>query len=144
MATERKKILLRLDPAVHDALARWAGDELRSTNAQIEFLLRQALVNLLDNALDFAPRGSTVEARALGDRGRIGFEVADRGPGVPDYARDHVFERFYSLPRPGGGSRSSGLGLPFVAQVAQLHGGSIALRDRKGGGTVATIDLPAA
>ena len=40
---ERKGILLRLDPAVHDALARWAGDELRSTNAQIEFLLRRAL-----------------------------------------------------------------------------------------------------
>jgi hypothetical protein len=40
---ERKNILLRLDPAVHDALARWAGDELRSTNAQIEFLLRRAL-----------------------------------------------------------------------------------------------------
>ncbi|MGI8336120.1 hypothetical protein ACRYCC_39780 [Actinomadura scrupuli] len=43
MTSERKKILLRLDPAVHDALARWAGDELRSTNAQIEFLLRRAL-----------------------------------------------------------------------------------------------------
>ncbi len=43
MPAERKKLLLRLDPAVHDALARWAGDELRSTNAQIEFLLRQAL-----------------------------------------------------------------------------------------------------
>ena len=41
--SERKSILLRLDPAVHDALARWAGDELRSTNAQIEFLLRRAL-----------------------------------------------------------------------------------------------------
>ena len=41
--TERKGILLRLDPAVHDALARWAADELRSTNAQIEFLLRRAL-----------------------------------------------------------------------------------------------------
>jgi len=41
--TERKNILLRLDPAVHDALARWASDELRSTNAQIEFLLRRAL-----------------------------------------------------------------------------------------------------
>ncbi|CCW13310.1 hypothetical protein RAJCM14343_2794 [Rhodococcus aetherivorans] len=40
---ERKKLLLRLDPAVHDALARWAADELRSTNAQIEFLLRRAL-----------------------------------------------------------------------------------------------------
>ncbi|AEF42103.1 hypothetical protein [Hoyosella subflava] len=43
MATERKKILLRLDPAVHDSLAKWAADELRSTNAQIEFLLRKAL-----------------------------------------------------------------------------------------------------
>jgi len=41
--SERKQVLLRLDPAVHDALARWAGDELRSTTAQIEYLLRQAL-----------------------------------------------------------------------------------------------------
>ena len=41
--SERKNLLLRLDPAVHDALSRWANDELRSTNAQIEFLLRRAL-----------------------------------------------------------------------------------------------------
>jgi hypothetical protein len=45
VATERKTVLLRLDPAVHDALARWAADELRSTNAQIELLLRRALAN---------------------------------------------------------------------------------------------------
>jgi hypothetical protein len=45
VATERKTILLRLDPAVHDELARWAGDDLRSTNAQIEFLLRRALAD---------------------------------------------------------------------------------------------------
>ena len=43
--SERKSLLLRLDPAVHDALTRWAADELRSTNAQIEFLLRQALAD---------------------------------------------------------------------------------------------------
>jgi hypothetical protein len=43
--SERKSILLRLDPAVHEALARWAADELRSTNAQIEFLLRRALAD---------------------------------------------------------------------------------------------------
>ena len=43
MAAERKNILLRLDPAVYDALARWAADDLRSTNAQIEYLLRQSL-----------------------------------------------------------------------------------------------------
>jgi hypothetical protein len=43
VSSERKSILLRIDPEVHDALARWAGDELRSVNAQIEMLLRQAL-----------------------------------------------------------------------------------------------------
>ena len=107
------------------------------------FLLRQALVNLLDNALDFAPRGSTVDVRALRDGETVRFEVADRGAGVPDYARERVFERFYSLPRPDGGSRSSGLGLPFVAQVAELHGGSTSLAEREGGGgTVAILLLP--
>ena len=106
------------------------------------FLLRQALVNLLDNALDFAPRGSTIEARVHVDAERLRFEVADRGPGVPDYARERVFERFYSLPRPGGGSRSSGLGLPFVAQVAQLHHGQATLQNREGGGALARLQLP--
>jgi hypothetical protein len=45
VVAERKSVLLRLDPSVHDALARWAADELRSTNAQIEFLLRRALTD---------------------------------------------------------------------------------------------------
>jgi hypothetical protein len=57
---QRKTILLRLDPAVHDALARWAGDELRSTNAQIEFLLRRALADagrLPSNAQGMPRRG---------------------------------------------------------------------------------------
>jgi hypothetical protein len=57
---ERKKLLLRLDPAIHDAVARWAGDELRSTNAQIEFLLRRALAQagrLPDNAGRLPRRG---------------------------------------------------------------------------------------
>jgi hypothetical protein len=44
--TERKAILLRLDPAIHDALAKWAADEMRTTNAQIEYLLRRALTDL--------------------------------------------------------------------------------------------------
>jgi hypothetical protein len=58
--TERKHVLLRLDPAVHDALARWAGDDLRSTNAQIEFLLRRALAEagrLPGNTGRMRPRG---------------------------------------------------------------------------------------
>ena len=107
------------------------------------FLLRQALANLLDNAVDFAPRGSEVEVSLRRHAGGLRLAVADRGPGVPDYAADRVFERFYSLPRPDGGGRSSGLGLCFVAQVAGLHGGVARLANREGGGAVAVIDLPA-
>jgi hypothetical protein len=58
--SERKGVLLRLDPAVHDALARWAADDLRSTNAQIEFLLRRALADagrLPRHAGQMRPRG---------------------------------------------------------------------------------------
>jgi hypothetical protein len=60
MAGDRKNILLRLDPAVHDALARWAGDELRSTTAQIELVLRRALAGagrLPRNVGDLSRRG---------------------------------------------------------------------------------------
>ena len=67
--TERKSILLRLDPAVHDALARWAGDELRSTNAQIEFLLRHALAQagrLPGRAGPMRPRGRPPAANRSG------------------------------------------------------------------------------
>jgi two-component system, OmpR family, sensor histidine kinase CreC len=107
------------------------------------FLLRQALVNLLENAIDFAPQGSTIEIASRREEDRLRIDVADRGPGVPDYAIGRVFERFYSLPRPGGGSRSSGLGLCLVSEVAELHGGSAALANRDGGGAVASLELPA-
>ncbi|WP_026423086.1 hypothetical protein [Actinokineospora inagensis] len=63
---ERKKVLLRLDPAVHDAVARWAGDELRSTNAQIEFMLRRALAEagrLPDAAGGLPRRGRPAKER---------------------------------------------------------------------------------
>lgn len=68
---ERKSILLRLDPAVHDALARWAADELRSTNAQIEFLLRRALADagrLPKEAAPIRKRGRPRKARRSEDK----------------------------------------------------------------------------
>jgi two-component system sensor histidine kinase CreC len=109
-----------------------------------EFLLRQALDNLVDNASSFAPAGSVIEADAREHAGRIELRISDRGPGIPDYARDRVFERFYSLPRPDGSHRSSGLGLCFVAQVADLHGGSAELVNREGGGACAVLRVAAA
>jgi two-component system sensor histidine kinase CreC len=105
------------------------------------FLLRQALRNLLDNAIDFAPDGTRVELEcSLDEQGAV-IRIGDRGPGVPEFARERVFERFYSLPRPQGG-RSTGLGLTFVREVAGLHGGGVRLMPRDGGGTWAELRLP--
>jgi two-component system sensor histidine kinase CreC len=106
------------------------------------FLLRQSLLNLLDNAAEFAPAGSEVELHLRREAGNLVVEVLDRGPGVPDYALDRTFERFYSLPRPDGRSRSSGLGLCFVVEAVELHGGRVSLVNREGGGAAASLILP--
>jgi two-component system sensor histidine kinase CreC len=106
------------------------------------FLLRQALVNLIDNAADFSPAGSDITLRVRRDTSAMRFDVVDQGPGVPDYALPRVFERFYSLPRPGSGSRSSGLGLCFVAEVASLHGGRATVVNCEGGGAMASLSVP--
>ena len=108
------------------------------------FLLRQALGNLIDNAIAFSPADGRVDIDARRDGDLIALRVRDHGPGVPEYAKARVFERFYSLARPDGGSRSSGLGLPFVAEVAALHGGEAMLDNHAEGGAVATLSLPAA
>jgi two-component system sensor histidine kinase CreC len=106
------------------------------------FLLRQALANLLDNAIGFSPADSAITLLLEVVDGRARMLVRDQGPGVPDYAAARVFERFYSLARPGGGTRSSGLGLPFVREVARLHGGEAWLTNRDDGGAEAGLSLP--
>lgn len=105
-------------------------------------LLREALVNLLQNALDFSPAGSEVVLRGRAAGGRIEFSVDDRGPGVPDYALPRVFERFYSLPRPGSDRKSTGLGLALVREIAHLHRGEATLENRAEGGARAMLRLP--
>jgi len=123
---------LRIDRAADAAPAVVPGNR---------FLLAQALANLLDNALDFSPPGGAIGLRLRRDGQLLLLQVSDQGPGVPDFARDRVFERFYSLPRPDGG-RSSGLGLSFVREVANLHGGAIRLVNREAGGALAELSLP--
>ncbi len=106
------------------------------------YLLRQALNNLLENALAFAAADSRIQLSAAREGEGVALRVADRGSGVPDYALERVFERFYSLARPATGLRSSGLGLSFVQEVARLHGGRAQVRNRDGGGAIATLWLP--
>jgi len=105
------------------------------------FLLRQAVSNLLQNAIDFSPQGGEVSLECrVADRA---FEVniVDQGEGIPDYAWDRIFERFYSLPRPGGAQKSTGLGLNLVKEAVELHGGSVSI-ERVGAATRAQIRLP--
>lgn len=99
------------------------------------FLLRQAVANLVRNAIDFSPVGGQVEIEA----GASEVRVSDAGSGIPDYALNRVFERFYSLPRAEGGAKSSGLGLNFVREISRLHGGDIMLENRPEGGAEAVL-----
>ncbi|KUQ55508.1 two-component system sensor histidine kinase CreC [Enterobacter bugandensis] len=103
-------------------------------------LLEQALGNLLDNAIDFTPQGGAIELAAREEQGQIRLSVTDSGSGIPGYALERIFERFYSLPRENG-LKSSGLGLAFVQEVARLHHGEITLRNRDEGGVIATLTL---
>ncbi|MGO4551887.1 two-component system sensor histidine kinase CreC [Lysobacter sp. 2RAF19] len=143
---------LALNDVAEDAIAHCAkGDveiRLKGGACHVEgdpFLLRQAIVNLLDNAVSFSPTGRGIDVEVASDgQGQCLVRVIDAGPGIPDYALPRVFERFYSLPRPEGGSRSSGLGLCFVAEVAALHGGRATLENAPNGGAIATLELPEA
>ncbi|HEY0634801.1 MAG TPA: two-component system sensor histidine kinase CreC [Gammaproteobacteria bacterium] len=106
------------------------------------FLLQQAVSNLLDNAIAFSPAGGTLTLTGLADNHTATLLIDDAGPGIPAYARERIFERFYSLPRPDGGQKSTGLGLSLVREVVQLHGGEIVIDNRPEGGARAHLRLP--
>jgi len=85
------------------------------------FLLQQAVVNLLENALEFTPDNGVVTLSTEHKSGYIHVVVFNNGDAIPEYALSKITERFYSLPRPQTGMKSTGLGLNFVLEVAQLH-----------------------
>ncbi|MDR2549173.1 MAG: two-component system sensor histidine kinase CreC [Desulfobulbus sp.] len=114
------------------------------------FLMHQATVNLVQNALDFSPPGGCITLRAFRQTVRqahwkgteIVLEVADQGPGIPPYASEKIFDKFFSLPRTSTGQKSTGLGLNFVRQVAIMHGGRVSLENLPEGGALARLILP--
>ena len=99
-------------------------------------LVTLALTNLLDNAMDFAPPGSTVRVELDGAR----VAVQDAGPGVPDFALPRLGERFFTTARPGGERSGSGLGLAIVRRVMALHGGRMHIANTQPGLRV-TLDF---
>jgi two-component system sensor histidine kinase CreC len=97
------------------------------------FLLRQALGNLLENALDFTPSHGLLRfgAEKIGER--VELRLFNETTPIPDYALPRLSERFYSLPRPDSGRKSTGLGLNFVEEVIKLHGGSMRIGNVEAG-----------
>ncbi len=90
------------------------------------FLIRQAMANVLQNSISFSSPSSCIElTSAMDDDKNISITIRDFGPGIPEYAREKIFQRFYSLERPDTGKKSTGLGLPFVQEVMQLHSGEV-------------------
>lgn len=103
----------------------------------------RAIENLLSNAIRHSDRGTEVEVVAIESGDRITIEVADRGEGISDALKDRVFQKFGGVAgAQSGGRRGYGLGLFLVRLVAEAHGGSVAVRDREGGGTVFALVLP--
>ncbi|CAI9008494.1 sensory histidine kinase CreC [Pseudomonas chlororaphis] len=103
------------------------------------FLLRQALGNLLENALDFTPAGGVLRLSASRAGDQLRFSLFNQAEPIPDYALARLTERFYSLPRPDSGRKSTGLGLNFVEEVVQLHGGQMRIGNVEGGVEVSLV-----
>ncbi len=111
------------------------GDERR---------LKQALANLVINAVTYSPPGGTVAIRAWRQGGAVDFEVSDQGPGIPEEDHDRVLNRFET--GQGGAERGKGLGLglALVKNFVEAHGGQLRLSSAPGEGTTVSFDVPAA
>ena len=108
--------------------------------------LSQVFTNLVDNAMKFTPVNGAINISAREDKAWIHVSVADTGPGVPNEALPHLFDRFYQVDpsRAGGESHGAGLGLAIVKEIVDAHGGKIGVRNQQGGGAEFFIQLPLA
>lgn len=133
---ELHKEPLRLDLLVEELTSRTEGIEIEAVETIVNGdagLLRRAVSNLLRNADHHG--GGEIKVTVYPNR----VIVSDRGAGIDPTVADHLFERFHTGPT----SQGHGLGLPIVKWIVEAHGGTIELTPRDGGGTSATITLPA-
>ncbi len=110
--------------------------ENQSVRADRE-MIRQALVNLVLNALDAMPDGGTLTVTSAGTDQGLELEIGDTGPGLPDEARRRVFEPFFTTK-----SGGTGLGLAIVHRIVEAHGGHVTALNCPEGGAAFTLGLP--
>jgi signal transduction histidine kinase len=106
-------------------------------------VLRQALVNVVDNAIKYSPLGSRIRVVVTGDPATGRVDVIDRGPGIAAAHRERIFERFYRVDK--GRSREqggAGLGLSLAHWAVTAHGGRIDVESKEGEGSTFRISLP--
>lgn len=127
------------DPVFAVGTVLWRAPEAADLGLAADAqLLERAIKNLLMNAVAASPPGVPVELAAANIEGELRITVADRGEGIPEELRPRLF-----LPFASGRSDGVGLGLALARRIAVLHGGSLTLEDREGGGTCARMTLPA-
>lgn len=105
--------------------------------------LQQILYNLISNALRYSEKEAGVEITAEEHGDGVSFRVSDHGPGIEPEDLPYIFERFYRGQKHRPGNEGSGLGLSIVRNLVELHGGTINVESRPGGGTTFTFKLPA-
>ena len=102
----------------------------------------QLIGNLVDNAIRFAPPGTEVHVTSWRDGDRAGIRVSDAGPGVPEDARERIFERFTRQDAARSRSGGAGLGLAICQEIARAHGGRIWVEGREPQGSTFVVELP--
>ena len=127
--------VVRIDPAAA-AVAITLDSPVIPLKGDAE-LLKSAVLNLLLNSAQAMHGHGAIHVDASVAAGRCRLQIADNGPGIPDEIREKVFEPFFTTK-----SRGGGLGLPIARRTIELHGGTVDLDTRPGGGTIARIQMP--
>jgi signal transduction histidine kinase len=107
-------------------------------------LISQAVTHLVSNAIKYSPERTTVTVTTALESEAVRVSVEDRGYGIPAEARDRIWEKFYRVVRDGQGKddESTGLGLSFVREVVEQHGGEVQLESEEGRGSKFSFTLP--
>ena len=151
-AIQTPSVSFRLDEQIRGAIvdleAKW-GKKNIEFDVDLDFvdyvgnqsLLRHVWDNLIDNAVKFSPEGSEIKIRLGAKGGRVIFSIADRGCGIDEKAKEHIFDKFFQGDSSHKGE-GNGLGLSLVKKIVDIHGGDVAVENRTDGGCCFEISLP--